>query len=55
MKPAPPEIAVIIRGCGTLEPPRRKTSSNSKSTDAIEYTKKQLEPNQQHQARVANA
>ena len=52
---APPEIAVIIRGCGTIYPSRCKTSSKSKSTDAIEYIKKQLETNQQHQTHIAIA
>jgi hypothetical protein len=52
---APPEIAVILRGCGTIQPLGCKTSSISKSTDAIEYIKKQPETNQQHQAHIAIA
>jgi hypothetical protein len=50
-----PKIAVIIRGCGTIEPSRCKTSSKSKSTDAIEYIKKQLETNKQQQEHIAIA
>jgi hypothetical protein len=50
-----PKIAVIIQGCGTIEPSRCKTSSKSKSTDAIEHIKKQLETNQQHQTHLAIA
>ncbi|WP_157785724.1 hypothetical protein [Bradyrhizobium liaoningense] len=49
------KTAAIARGCGTLHPPRCKTSLETKSTDAIEYTKQQPEMNQQHQARVATA
>jgi hypothetical protein len=50
-----PKMAVIVRGCGTLEPSRCKTSFEIKSTDAIEYTKKQPETDQQHQTRIATA
>ena len=52
---AAPKTAVIIRGCGTIEPSRCKTSSESKSTDTFEYIKKQLETNQQHQTHIAIA
>jgi hypothetical protein len=49
------KMAVIVRGYGTLQPPRGKTSLDSKSTGAIGYIKKQPETHQQHQARVATA